>query len=354
LLVSCRNPPISISPADRGLTLGLLVPRIAAVTQTSLANSLNSRTIGQASLAFQVLYAFSIILSKGALLLLYLRVFTSQMKKFTLTLLIVAFIVLTTGTSYAFVAIFQCSPVSFAWDKGISSGKCVDFGMVAKWLSIPNVVDGLVMLTMPIPVVWALAIETQQKIALTATFFHGIMYAPLPLLSPLSHLITNCKYNSGFISSIVRLVYLSRRGPLTNTASLILTLFTLLEPSNYIIAACLPTLRPIFIRILPESVFILSRKRNSSSNPKSPTSPTANGNEKQSWGSSTVKWSWSKGSLTPKISLVSRGRSQLSGPWDGGRWEGEREQVPMTARGEWQKGKGVSVREEEVEAGIAC
>jgi len=102
------------------------------------------------------------------------------MKNFTLTLLVVALIVLTTGTSYAFVAIFQCSPVSYAWDKGISSGKCVDFGMVAKWLSVPNVIDGLVMLTMPIPVVWALAIETQQKIALTATFFHGIMYAPPP------------------------------------------------------------------------------------------------------------------------------------------------------------------------------
>lgn len=60
--------------------------------------------------------------------------------------------------------------------------------------------------------------------------------------------------------------------------------------------------------------------------------------------------------MTPKISLVSRGRSQLTGPWDGSRWEGEggREEVPMTARGEWQKGKGVSVREEEVQAGIAC
>jgi len=177
-------------PDDCRLTLGLPVPRIAAVTQTSLTNTLNSRTIGQASLAFQVLYAFSLILSKFALLLLYLRVFTSQMKNFTLTLGLVAFIVLTTGASYAFVAIFQCSPVASAWDMGIS-GKCVDFAMVAKWLSVPNVIDGLVMLIMPIPVVWALAIETKQKIALTATFFHGIMYATLFPLYP--HSITDSK-----------------------------------------------------------------------------------------------------------------------------------------------------------------
>lgn len=326
-------------------------PRIAAITQASLANTLDCRTIGQASLAFQVLYAFSIILSKCALLLLYLRVFTSQRKNFTLTLLVVAFIVLITGTSYAFVAVFQCSPVAFAWDKGISSGKCVDFGTVAKWLSVPNVIDGLVMLIMPIPLVWALAIETQQKIALTATFFHGIMYVPPHLYRhALIHPLT--ARNSGFISSLVRLVYLSRPAPLANTPALILTLFTLLEPANYIIAACLPTLRPIFIRILPESVFILSRKRNSSSNPKSPTSP-AHANGKQSWGSSTLKWRWSKGSTTPKISLVSRGRSQLTGPWDGSRCPGGREPVVMEPRGEGRKGGGPSVREEELEAGVA-
>ena len=37
-----------------------------------------------------------------------------------------------------------------------------------------------------------------------------------------------------------------------------------LEPANYIIAACLPTLRPIFVRVLPDKFSILTRKRDSS------------------------------------------------------------------------------------------
>lgn len=131
--------------------------------------------VGQASLTFQVLYALSVILSKAALLLLYLRVFTAQMKKFTLTLGFVAFIIFTSGLAYAFIAIFQCAPVSFAWDQSQADGKCVNFVAVSRWLSVPNVIDGIVMLVMPLPVVWALAIETQQKVALTANFFHGIM-----------------------------------------------------------------------------------------------------------------------------------------------------------------------------------
>ena len=35
------------------------------------------------------------------------------------------------------------------------------------------------------------------------------------------------------------------------------------EPANYVVAACLPTLRPIFIRVLPASFFVLSNKRSS-------------------------------------------------------------------------------------------
>ena len=100
------------------------------------------------------------------------------MRKFSLTLALVAFIVFTTGVAYAFIAIFQCSPVRLAWDKTVpEGGQCIDLATVARWMSIPNVVDGLVMLVMPVPVVWQLAIEVQQKFALTATFFHGIMYA---------------------------------------------------------------------------------------------------------------------------------------------------------------------------------
>ena len=350
--ISPQNPPSNAQ--NQPLTLDPPVPRIAAVNQASLLNIPNSRTAGQASLAFQVLYAFSVILSKCALLLLYLRVFTAQMKNFTITLGIVAFIVLTTGVAYAFVAIFQCSPVSFAWNKTIPNGKCIDDVAVARWLSVPNVIDGLVMLIMPIPVVWQLAIEIQQKIALTATFFHGVMYVPeTPPLSPFPHPSLTPR-RSGFIASCIRLAYLSQRTPLSNTSSIIYTLFTLLEPSNYIIAACLPTLRPILIRILPESIFILSRKRNSSPGPPSPSSPNPNSKAnfhekgKKAWGPSAWKVSWSRGRLTPVISLGSRGASQLTGPWDGSRWDAEKGENPVAPMGKGE-GEGVQVREEEIE-----
>ena len=267
-----------------------IVPRIGAIIQQNVFKTPYPLNAGEASIAFEALYAVSIITSKISILLLYLRVFTSQKRAFALILGICAFIIITVGVVYASIAIFQCSPVKFAWDKSTPGGQCLKSLTVAKFLAIPNIIDGLVMLIIPIPLVWQLAIETQHKIALTATFFHGII---------------------GFIASCVRLAYLCRPWPLDNTSAITLTIWTLQEPANYNIAACLPTLRPIFIRVLPEKIFFLSRRRQ----PRP---------EKSTGVSAPWKLSWSWARLTPKISLVSRGESRLTGPWDGSCWASER------------------------------
>ena len=51
-------------------------------------------------------------------------------------------------------------------------------------MTIPNVITGMIMLAMPLPVVFKLNVASLQKIALGATFLHGIMWVRsyLPLL----------------------------------------------------------------------------------------------------------------------------------------------------------------------------
>lgn len=78
------------------------------------------------------------------------------------------------------------------------------------------------------------------------------------------------------------------------------TIWTIVEPANYIIAACLPTLRPILVRLLPQSFFLLSAKRKSTSY-------------------SSLKISWPMGRAPPRIMMATaeiHGQSHLTGPWD--------------------------------------
>ena len=155
--------------------VAIAFPRIAGISNWSLQHIPNSQTIGRATIAWLVLYGVSVALSKVAILLLYLRVFTAQMRGFTIALVVVGIIVISAGIANTLAAILQCSPVPYAWDKTIEGGKCINDLAFARFMAIPNVVDGFVMLVMPIPLVWRLDLVIQQKVALTATFLHGIM-----------------------------------------------------------------------------------------------------------------------------------------------------------------------------------
>ena len=104
-----------------------------------------------------------------------MRVFTSRMRLFTAACYVVGFVIIATCIANTVVAIFSCSPVKYAWDKSIEGGKCIDQVAFARFMSIPNVITGAVMLVMPLPLVWNLNVAIAAKVALTATFLHGIM-----------------------------------------------------------------------------------------------------------------------------------------------------------------------------------
>ena len=126
-------------------------------------------------MAWLIIYGLSIALSKCAILLLYIRVFTKSNKRFTFSVYIIGSVVIATGLANTFGAIFQCSPVAYEWNRSISGGKCIDEVTFARYMTIPNVVTGVIMLIMPLPLSWKLNLDISEKIALTATFLHGIM-----------------------------------------------------------------------------------------------------------------------------------------------------------------------------------
>lgn len=129
----------------------------------------------QIYIVWTVLYGLAIATAKFAILLLYMRVFTARMRLFTALSYVVGFVIATTCIANTFTAIFSCSPIAYTWDKTIVGGTCIDQLTFARFISIPNVITGVVMLVMPLPLVWQLNVPVAIKVALTATFLHGIM-----------------------------------------------------------------------------------------------------------------------------------------------------------------------------------
>lgn len=126
-------------------------------------------------MAWLVLYGLSIAFSKCAILLLYVRVFTTSNRAFTASVYLIGFVVIATGIANTFVAIFQCTPIAYEWNRSIQGGQCIDMVAFARYTMIPNVVTGAIMLIMPLPLAWRLNLTVSARIALTATLLHGIM-----------------------------------------------------------------------------------------------------------------------------------------------------------------------------------
>ncbi|KAI2640772.1 hypothetical protein GGS26DRAFT_599741 [Hypomontagnella submonticulosa] len=177
----------------------------------------------------ELMYGILFPLEKTSILLLYLRFFQiHRWFRFT-TYVLIAYIWMW-GVSEVLVAIFQCNPVAYQWDRTIS-GTCIDQLGYYRWVSVPNVVHDVAMLILPAPVVWKLQIGLRQKLALTGVFLIGSI---------------------GCIASFIRLSIFFRQNALQDNtwASVQLMSWTLAETGVILICACLPALWPLVLRLV--------------------------------------------------------------------------------------------------------
>lgn len=123
--------------------------------------------------AIGVLYATAVTTPKISILALYLRVFTKQGVRLTCYVLIG--IIVVNCFAFSFVAIFQCSPIAFVWNKSIPGGKCFNIQALYQASSAPNIATDLVIMVLPIPAIWQLQAPKIRKIGLVLIFLTGSM-----------------------------------------------------------------------------------------------------------------------------------------------------------------------------------
>lgn len=130
--------------------------------------------------AIQILYKFTINMTKVSILCLYLRIFPNKM--FRKAAWIVMFLVVGYAASSILATIFQCTPLSKTF-RPQTPGKCLN--LTAFWYTnaVANILGDCAILALPMPVLYALHLPQRQKFGLMMVFALGFLY--ICLLDPL-------------------------------------------------------------------------------------------------------------------------------------------------------------------------
>ncbi|KAL8845785.1 MAG: hypothetical protein Q9221_009075 [Calogaya cf. arnoldii] len=180
---------------------------------------------GKSIYTLQMIYFPAPALPKLSILYLYYRLFPT--KVFRILTLVIASIVVMNLLANLFAATWVCSPIAYLWDKSIAGGRCFDSVLYRQMVNVPNIVTDAAMLA-----------------CLTICFLAGSI---------------------GLIAPCARLAALNTKSAFKDNTwqSVNLVSWTIVEPSMYLIAACLLGLRPLFSQTMICKIrLILTRASN--------------------------------------------------------------------------------------------
>lgn len=127
-----------------------------------------SDSFDQTIISTEVLYCMGTAAFKFSALLLFHRIF-GLVRRFTVLLWAMAFVVAANNIAEIFLSIFQCTPVHKAWDQGVA-GSCVNILLAACIPGAINVFTDFAIVLLPIPMVWRLQMGRSRKIQLVGVF----------------------------------------------------------------------------------------------------------------------------------------------------------------------------------------
>ncbi|KAG7284915.1 hypothetical protein NEMBOFW57_009530 [Staphylotrichum longicolle] len=179
-----------------------------------------------------VLYFTQVTLVKLCLLLFYLRIFPGP----TVRRLLWGTIIFTSlfGVIFFFVAIFQCSPISFFWEHwdGEHEGSCLNINAIAWANAGISIALDFWMLAIPLAQLKALNLHWKKKIGVGFMFGVGTFVT---------------------VMSIVRLQALVEFAKSNNPTwdNFPVSLWSTIEINVGIMCTCMPTLRLMLVRVFP-------------------------------------------------------------------------------------------------------
>lgn len=195
----------------------------------------------------EYVYVASVSLPKLTILALYMRIFPA--KPYRIVAYAIGALVIVTWIASYLSSSLTCRPFAYRWDKTIPGGMCGNLMAGYRSISVPGVFADFLILVLPLPAIYKLHVELPVKIGLFLTFTLASL-----LVNHIQLLSAGLTYTSGIVTCIIRTVEFFTRDLFTDpTFNCIMTMiWTAIEPSVYMMAACMPSIRPLKRILMPQ------------------------------------------------------------------------------------------------------
>ncbi|KAL8798701.1 MAG: hypothetical protein Q9182_006452 [Xanthomendoza sp. 2 TL-2023] len=169
--------------------------------------------------------------TKISILLFYIHLFPTKPFRFAAYTLIV--VVTLWMIQQLLASLLLCQPISYNWDASVN-GHCGNVAVNCLAGAAVNTFTDILILILPMPIIWRLHVPLRNKIILSLIFGLGSLICIISII----RLRTLFSYTSAPMMSLF-----DSDGPLTNNLPI---LYTVLESSLGVTAACLIIMKPIF------------------------------------------------------------------------------------------------------------
>jgi len=186
------------------------------------------------SIVFINMYLASVSLPKLSALFFYLRVFVYR-KGRVLAYIVIGLVILNWAV-FSITSIFQCRPIAYWWDKTIQGGVCFNLRIYNPAMCVPNIATDVVVLLLPISSLMQLKLPLLKRVALCFIFLTASV---------------------GMFASIYRFSVVLTTDPFRDRTWVAVSLigWSIVESGMYLIAACLPLLRPVIEeKVIPKKL----------------------------------------------------------------------------------------------------
>ncbi|KAL9064748.1 MAG: hypothetical protein Q9161_008677 [Pseudevernia consocians] len=191
-----------------------------------------------------IAYAFTILMVKISILLMYRRIFdTEAFKKATW---VVGVACVAWAIAAVLCLVFQCHPFSGLWNpEDTFTSKCINLQSYYRAVASSNMALDIIILCMPLYMVWRLKLEASQKLMLSGIFALG----GLVCVASLMRIITVDLIKGADLPYSLTTPYM----------------WSQLEATMAVVCACLTTYRPLFAGLHLKFLSTFSRGKRYSS-----------------------------------------------------------------------------------------